>query len=111
MSLFLIAPLAIFFSKQYLRLLESQSKIKILKVKESKLEKTVKNEETDSLFFLSLNFKQGLLSIIHETSELLADLGSFNLSQKEKLQKIHKNAKDLLESGKKLQEKIDKETD
>jgi hypothetical protein len=111
LSLFLIAPLAIFFSKQYLRLLESQNKIKILKTKENKLEKTVLKEETDSLLWLSLNFRENLFNIIHETSELLSDIGHLTLTQKEKLEQIHKNAKELLESGKNLQESIDKETD
>ncbi|MBU2577509.1 hypothetical protein KKA69_01615 [Patescibacteria group bacterium] len=111
LSLFLIAPLAVFFSKQYLRLLESQNKIKILKTKESKLEKTVLKEETDSLLWLSLNFRENLLNIIHETSELLSDIGHLTLTQKEKLEKVHDNAKELLGSGKKLQENIDKETD
>lgn len=118
LSLIFITPLAIFFGKQYLKLLESQQKIKVL-VKKTKflrlqgdaLEASVRHEETSSLLWLCLNFKSGLLKIIHQTSELLADIGHLTWTQKEKLQSIHESAKELLKSGEKLKEKIDRETD
>jgi len=117
-SLLLFTPMAIYFGKQYLKLLETRQLIKIIK-KEKKLlkkegqvlESAVENEETDSLLWLSLNFKNEMLKIIHKTSELLADIGHLTLTQKEILQSIHESAKNLLKSGEKLKEKIDKETD
>lgn len=111
LSLLFFTPLAIYFAKQYLKLLEAQKKIKVLAKESRKLTGAVENEETDSLLWLSLNFKSGLLRIIQYTGDLLADVGRLHLIQKEKLQEIHQTAKELLKSGQKLQEKIDKETD
>lgn len=118
LSLLFISPLAIYFGKQYLRLLEAQTKIKILAKKEkvltrekNELSENVTTEETDALLWLSLNFKNGLLSIGHLTSDLLSDIGHLTGNQKEKLQSIHESAKELLKSGEKLREKIDRETD
>ena len=118
LSLIFISPLAIFFGKQYLRLLEAQEKIKIL-LKKSKeqssisnqLSTDIANEETNVLFWLSLNCKNSLLQIIHQTTELLTDLSHLTFTQKERLQKIHEAAKELLKSGERLKERIDRETD
>jgi len=111
LSIFLFAPLAIFFSKQYLKLLQSQDKIKILNKKTQKLSSSIASEETNSLLWLSLEFKDSLLRIIHHSAELLADLGHLTPSQKEHLSSIRETAKTILKSGEKLQEKIDRETD
>lgn len=117
-SLLLFSPLAIYFGKQYLHLLEAKDRIKIIKkekkllIKEGqKLENAVENQETDSLLWLSLNFKNDLLKIIHQTSNLLCDIGHLTLIQKETLQSIHETAKNLLKTGEKLKDKIDRETD
>jgi hypothetical protein len=112
LSLVFFTPLAIYFGSQYLKLLENKKAIKLLTKKGQKLEKEIGNQETQSLLWLSLDLKNGLLSIIHQASELLADnrlpLGK---SSRDSLHKIHQTAKDLLESGQKLQEAIDKQTD
>jgi hypothetical protein len=118
-SLLLFTPLALFFGKQYLGLLEAKNKIKVLineergLIKDKKyLEQTVTKTETDSLFWLSLDFKNTLLKITHQTGELLADnrlpLGKIG---RETLQSVHESAKSLLKSGEKLLGKIDRETD
>lgn len=111
LSVVLILPLSIFLGKQYLKMLEAHHQIKILQKESQKLEKSLSRQETDSLLWLSLNLKEGLLQIIHLTSDLLTGLGQLTLTQKEKLERIHQVAKDLLKSGQKLKEKIDKETD
>lgn len=112
LSLLFLTPLAVFFGQQYLKLLQAQEKIKILHLQGKRLKETVEKEETESLLWLSLELKNGLLNIIHQATELLADnrlpLGK---TGRDSLQSIHQTAKSLLESGKKLQEKIDKETD
>jgi hypothetical protein len=111
LSFLFLTPLALYFGKQYLRLAEAQKKIKILRREGWELEQMMAKTETDSLLWLSLNLKNGLLKIIHHSSELLSDLARLNLSQKEKLQQIHKTGKELLESGEKLMDKIDQESD
>jgi len=118
LSLLFITPLALFFGRQYLRLLEAKEKIKILKkrgeilAKEGKeLKEAVSEEETSSLLWLSLDFKNSLLQIVHQTGELMSDIGHLTYSQKEKLESVHQTAKEVLKSGEKLKEKIDRETD
>lgn len=117
-SLLIFSPMAIYFGKQYLRLLEAQERIKILHKESHKLSAisnkqstNIASEETHSLLWLSLNFKNGLLRIVHQTADLLSDIGHLTGTQKENLQSIHETAKDLLKSGEKLKEKIDRETD
>jgi len=117
-SLVLTTPIALYFGKLYLEQLESQEKIKILKkqskhliAKNEQLSENLANEETNALLWLSLNFKNSLLKILHLTADLLTDLGHLTPTQKERLQSIHETAKEILKSGEKLKEKIDKETD
>jgi hypothetical protein len=111
-SLLLFTPLAIYFGRQYLKLLEAKKQIKILGRQKNQLAKSLEEEEGDSLLWLSLNFKNTLLGIIHQTSEILADnrlpLGK---TSRDSLQSVHDRAKKLLRSGQKLMEKIDLETD
>ena len=108
-SLLFITPLAIFFGKQYLNLLESRKKIKVLSKKEKVLEKEITSQETDSLLFLSLDFKDGLVNIVNDTADLLSNIGRLSLRQKENLQKILKTAKNLLLLGEKLRQKVEDE--
>jgi len=110
-SLLFFSPLAIFFGKQYLKLLQSQQVVKILSKQQKKMENTIKTEETGSLLWLNLNFKNGLITIIDKSSNLLTEIGRLNQNQKENLLSINQAAKDLLKSGEILEEKIDKETD
>lgn len=111
LSLLFITPLAMYFGRQYLKLLESRKKIKIMAKEGQKLEKEITETETDSLLWLSLDHKEGLLKIVHLASELLSDIGRLGPVQKEKLQSIHQSAKELLKTGDKLKQKIDKQTD
>lgn len=112
LSLLFFSPLAIFFGRQYLRLLAAQKRVKLLTKKQTELEQEIESEETDSLLWLSLNLKNGLMQISHLASEILADnrlpLGK---TSRDSLRSIHETAKSLLKSGQKLQEKIDEETD
>lgn len=110
-SIILILPLAIFLGKQYLKVLEVKEEIKILKSSGRQLEKHLTAQETDSLLWLSLNFKEGLLTILHYSSDLLTGLGHLTIVQKESLEKIHTIAKELLKSGEQLEKQIDRETD
>jgi hypothetical protein len=110
-SLFLISPLAIFFGKQYLRLLEGEKKIKILEKSGQKLKQSLEKEETDSLMWLSLDLKDGLLRIIDKTAEVLSKPADFSWRQKENLEAILASAQRLLRTGEKLKEEIDKATD
>jgi len=110
-SLVLITPLALFFGSQYLRVLESEEKIKILREESKILEEQIKKEETDTLLWTSLNLKQGLSEILDEVSSLLSDLAHLTISQKERLLKIRTRALELLKTGEKLKEEVDRTTD
>lgn len=111
LSLLLITPLAMFFGKQYLRVLENEEKIKILKEETEIMEEQIEQEETNILMWASLDLKKGLSEILHQTSELLADVAHLTLRQKEKLSKVRQTASELLKTGQKLKEEVDKTTD
>lgn len=110
-SLLLITPLALFFGKQYLKMLESEEKIKIFKQEGEIMEKQIKKEETDVLLWTSLDLKKGLAEILDHSTSLLADLAHLTVNQKERLVKIRTKVIELLKSGEKLKEEVDKTTD
>ena len=110
-SIVLILPLAIFVGRQYLKVLAAKDEIKILKKEGQRLTGHLTNEETHSLLWLTLNFKNGLLKIAHLSTDLLCGLGQLTYQQKEALEKINATAKELLKTGVELKEKLDKETD
>lgn len=110
-SLILVAPLALFFGQQYLQNLANQNRIKIFKNKWLENEKFLENQETNSLMWLSLNFKVKLAEIIETCAILLTQIGSLSPHQQKDIQKIKENAEELLAQGDQLKEIIDKETD
>lgn len=110
-SLLLITPLALFFGRQYLQLLEGEEKIKILEEESQVLEREIEKEETDVLMWATLELKKGLTEVLDQTSDLLADVAHLTFSQKEKLGKIRKTAANLLKTGQKLKEEVDRTTD
>jgi hypothetical protein len=110
-SLLLITPLALFFGKQYLKLLESREKIKILKQETAIINEQIKKEETDVLLWTTLELKKNLSEILDNVSQLLADLAHLTVNQKERLLKIRSRTLHLLKTGKNLKEEVDKATD
>jgi len=110
-SLILITPVALFFGKQYLRVLVDEEKIKILEEESEIMEGDIKKEETDILLWTSLELKSHLADILDETSQLLADIAHLTGRQKERLLKIRQKTIRLLESGQKLEKEVDKTTD
>lgn len=110
-SLLLVTPLALFFGNQYLKALEDEEKIKILKQEAEIMEEQIEKEETDVLMWATLELKRGLAEILEQTSDLLADVAHLTLKQKEKLGEIRQTAVNLLKTGQKLKEEVDKTTD
>jgi len=111
LSLLLVTPLAMYFGRQYLQVLKSEEKIKILKEETQIIEGEIEKEETDILLWSSLELKRGLTEILHQTSELLADLSHLTLRQKENISKIRQTASTLLKTGQKLKEEVDQTSD
>lgn len=110
-SLLLITPVALFFGKQYLRVLQDEEKIKILEEEEKIIEEQIEKEESDILLFTCLELKRGLTEILDQTSHLLADVSHLSVNQKERLGKIRERATQLLQSSQKIKEEVDKTTD
>ncbi|MCJ7792476.1 MAG: energy-coupling factor transporter transmembrane protein EcfT [Candidatus Marinimicrobia bacterium] len=111
LSLLLVTPLAMYFGRQYLQVLKNEEKIKILKEETQIIEGEIAKEETDMLLWSSLELKRGLTEILHQSSELLADLSHLTLRQKEKISKIRQTASTLLKTGQKLKEEVDQTSD
>lgn len=110
-SLLLITPLAILFGRQYLQLLNQQGEIILLKKTNEANEKSLAQQETNALIWLSLNLKTTLAEISEILSSLLADIAHLNLDQTKKLKKIHKQTHRLLEESQNVKQLIDEETD
>jgi len=110
-SLVLITPVAMFFGKQYLKVLKDEEKIKILQEEEEIMEEEIKKEETDILLWASLELKKGLTEILDQTGHLLSDIGHLTIRQKDRLLKISELSKRLLKGSQRLKEEIDKITD
>lgn len=106
-GLLLITPIALFFGRQYLRLLEEESKIKVLEIRKGTLEKEVSQQERETLLWLNLDFKDHLIQIMEVSSNLLADVSKLTSSQREGLKTIRENAKRLLRLGGKLKGEIE----
>jgi hypothetical protein len=110
-SLVLITPVALFFGKQYLKVLQDEEKIKILEEEEKIMEEQIGCEESDILLWTCLDLKKGLTDILDETSQILADLSHLNTHQRERVIRIREKALKLLQSSQKLKNEIDKTTD
>jgi len=111
LSLLLIAPLAIFFGRQYLQLLDQQGEIILLKKANEANQKNLAKQETNALLWLSLNLKNTLAEISYNLSQLLADFAHLTPKQNKNLKKIHQKVHRLLEESQNVKQLIDEETD
>ncbi len=107
-SLLIIMPVALFFGKQYLKLLKEEKKIRFLETKRHALEKEVTHQEQETLLWLDLSFKDHLTKILDTTSNMLADISRLTKGQREELKKIRESARRLLKLSEKLKEEIEK---
>lgn len=108
LGLVIITPIAVFFGREYLEVQESKEKIKIINRKKAHLEKEAGQEEENVRLWLSLTFQNRAEQILDSTSNLLADIAKLTPFQKESLQKIHRNTKELLKTGERLKEYFEK---
>lgn len=110
-SLILMAPLARFFGTQYLRLLEDQKQIKVLKHQSNQLETKLSQEESNTLLWLTLNFQEKMQHALDLISQISSQLSAIPHYQQDKLKTIYADLKELFKSGQELKNKIDKITD
>ena len=103
-SLLLMAPLAAFFSTQYSRLITTQKQVKILS-------NQAKQEETATLLWLSLNFREKIEQAIDLVSQISTNLSRIPDHQRDQLKSLYQDLKSLWQSGQELEQKIDKLTD
>jgi len=103
-SLLLMTPLAVIFSTQYRRLITTQQKINILS-------NQTKDEETATLMWLSLNFRNQLIRAIDLVSLIKTNLGLIPTHQRNQLEQLYRDLKALWLSGQELEKKIDEATE
>lgn len=103
-SLLLMAPLANFFSTQYIRLIRAQTEIKVLS-------NQAKEQETDTLLWLALNFHNKIVQSIDLLSQITASLGKIPYHQRQRLNELYLDLKELFKSGRELEKKIDELSD
>ncbi len=105
-SLFLITPLALIFGTQYINLLQDEEKIKILSIKGRELEKEVNEQEVEVKNWTEGEFKIHLIKI-WESIEALANDPACEGMHKQRLSEVSGELSKLLQSGKKMEEKIE----
>lgn len=93
-----------------MQVLEQKGMIKILSNQFKRAEKDIEAEETDTLIWLSINFRTGMQKIIDRISQVLAN-PNLSHSQKKDLNEALEEGKKLLKTGTLLKEKVDKQTD
>lgn len=103
-SLLLMAPLAAIFSTQFLRLITAQKEIKVLS-------NQAKEEETATLVWLALDFRNQMVKAIDLVSQIKSNLSLIPYHQREKLDQLYQNLKTLFKSGQELKQKIDETTE
>lgn len=110
LSLILITPLAIVFSKNYLQNLHSAGKIAIL-------QETIRDEQTDSLLWITTAAKPSLATILTSLTDIIIYLNTkgqtilFPASLTEKLKTIQKDLISLYASTGTLEESIEDSND
>jgi hypothetical protein len=107
----LITPLAVFFGRQYLQLLDQQGEILLLKENNEANKKNLAKQETTALIWLSLNLKNTLVQISENLSNVLANPAHLTPNQTQSLQKIHQQVHQLLAESQNVKQLIDEETD
>lgn len=105
-SLVIISPLAVIFGKQYLKLLQSESKIKILEVTGKALEEEVIRQEKEVKNWTSNVLSQKLSEIQKGLNAVLKDE---NIPDKEKveLKNIFFQIYQVFMSGKEMEKKVE----
>lgn len=91
-SLVFITPLAIVFSNSYLQNLQSNGKITVLK-------EAIKDEETDSLLWITTNAKSSLATVLNSLTDIVIYLntkGQISLIPKALIEKLKTIQKDLI---------------
>ena len=110
-SLLFMAPLAAYFSSQYLTLLSAQEKIKVLKHQAKILSKDLSIEESDTLLWLGLNFNKTMMLTLDWFSQAGSTISRLPYHQQQQFSQLYQDLKALWQSGEQLKERIDRLTD
>lgn len=110
LSLILITPLAIIFSKTYLQNLQAEGKITLLK-------EAIKDEQTDNLLWIATTAKPSLATVLNSLTDIIIYLNSKSQSLLipklllEKLKTIQKDLISLYSSTGTLEKSIEESSD
>ena len=111
LSLILVAPLSLYFSRQYLENVRQQHRLHLYQQKWIRDEKHLTRQETATLLWLTTEARPALIEILDKLSLLLADLTRLTASQRSDLKRIRRLAKKLLDDSRLLEKSVDRETD
>ncbi len=110
LSLILITPLAVIFGKTYLKNLQSEGKITVLK-------EAIKDEQTNSLLWISTTAKPSLASVLNSVSDIVIYLNSVSQNVNipkalvEKMKTVQKDLISLYASTGTLEKSIEESSD
>ncbi len=111
LSLLLVAPLSLYFGRQYLENLRQQRRLHLYQKKWNRDERHLSRQETAILFWLSTELRPALVEILDKLSLLLSDLGHLGEEQKGRLKRMRRLASRLLDNSRRLEHQVDIETD
>jgi len=106
-----MTPLAMIFSTQYLKLLEAQNQIKVLKHQSKQLKPPSYDYEANILISLSMHFNNKLGQTLDLVSQLSSSLSHIPYHQKDNLNSVYQDLKALLESSQNLKSKNNQTND
>ncbi len=110
LSLILITPLAIIFSNTYLKNLESEGKITVLK-------EAIKDEQTDSLLWIATTAKPSLATVLNSLTDIVIYLNTMSQAMVvpkallEKLKTVQRDLISLYTSTGTLEKSIEESSD
>lgn len=110
LSLVLITPIAMIFSKTYLKNLQSEGKITVLK-------EAIKDEHTNSLLWISTTAKPSIATVLNSVSDIVIYLNTVNqklnlpAALTEKMKTVQKDLISLYASTGTLKESIEESSD
>ncbi len=111
LSLILVAPLSLYFGRQYLANLRQKRRLQLYQAKWARDEKHLAHQETAILLWLATAARPALIEMLDKLSVLLADLTHFTEEQRANLKRLRRLTQKLLQESQVLEKAVDQETD
>lgn len=106
-SLLLMAPVSRLIGTQYSRLIIAQNQVKALEYQSNRLKQELSEKDETTLLWISLNFHNKIGQALDLISQIRSNVSHIPYHQKDKLNQLYQDLKELFKSGQQLKDKID----